>query len=88
MLEQDGPASVSRRNNSILELRVRPGIDHAKRQALLDHRYRARLREQVGEMIAKWEPVLGVNVAAWGMTGIKTRWGTCHIEERRVWLNL
>ncbi len=39
-------------------------------------------------MIPKWEPVIGVSVAAWSIKRMKTRWGTCNIDDRRVWLNL
>lgn len=38
--------------------------------------------------IEKWQPLLGVEVAEWGIKKMKTRWGTCNAEARRVWLNL
>lgn len=31
---------------------------------------------------------LGVDVAAWGVRKMRTRWGTCNIEARRIWVNL
>jgi predicted metal-dependent hydrolase len=39
-------------------------------------------------LIAKWEPVIGVQVAEWGIKRMKTRWGTCNADARRIWLNL
>jgi predicted metal-dependent hydrolase len=75
-------------NNSTLELRVRPGTDQQNREAVLHRWYRRLLREQILELIAKWQPVIGVNVAAWGIKKMKTRWGTCNIAARRIWLNL
>jgi len=50
--------------------------------------YRQRLREQIPPLIAKWEPKIGVQVADWGIKKMKTRWGTCNAEARRIWLNL
>jgi hypothetical protein len=43
---------------------------------------RVLLRPMIGE------PVIGVNVADWGIRRMKTRWGTCNRGARRIWLNL
>jgi predicted metal-dependent hydrolase len=29
-----------------------------------------------------------VQAAAWGIKKMKTKWGACNIEARRIWLNL
>ena len=39
-------------------------------------------------MIENWEPQMGVAVAEFGVKKMKTRWGTCNIRARRIWLNL
>lgn len=88
VIEQGGPSSVKLRNNSTLELRVRTGIGREKREAIIHRWYRRRLRERIPELIAKWEPLIGVRVADWGIKKMKTRWGTCNITARRIWLNL
>ncbi|MNC67108.1 hypothetical protein D3C75_1175760 [compost metagenome] len=31
---------------------------------------------------------MGVEANAWGIKKMKTKWGTCNIAARRVWLNL
>jgi predicted metal-dependent hydrolase len=43
---------------------------------------------KIPALIAKWEPKIGVEVAEWGIRKMKTRWRTCNIKARRVWLNL
>ncbi len=88
VVEHNGPSSVRLRNNNILELRVRPGTNRDKREAILHRWYRTRLKEQIPRLIAKWEPVIGVTVSDWGIKKMKTRWGTCTIEARRIWVNL
>ncbi len=88
VIEQGGPSSVKLRNNSTLELRVRAGIGREKREAIIHRWYRRRLRERIPELIAKWETLIGVRVADWGIKKMKTRWGTCNITARRIWLNL
>lgn len=88
VIEHEGPAQVRLRNNAILELRVRPGTDRAAREAALHRWLRQRLREQLPGLVASWESEIGVEVAEWGIRKMKTRWGTCNREARRIWLNL
>jgi predicted metal-dependent hydrolase len=73
---------------STLELHVQPGTTDARREAILYGWYRAILRELVPPLIARWEPVLGVRAADWGIKRMKTRWGSCNTRDRRVWVNL
>jgi predicted metal-dependent hydrolase len=88
VVEHTGPAAVRFRNNSTLELRVRPGTDRKHREAVLNRWYRQWLREQLPILIAKWEPKIGVSAAEWGIKRMKTRWGTCNPDAGRIWLNL
>ena len=88
VIEHSGPNKVSTPNNDVLELRVRPGTDRRKREAILLAWRRRQLKDLIPDLIAKWEPVIGVNVADWGVKKMKTRWGSCNTIVRRVWLNL
>ena len=88
VIEHNGPPKVSLRNNKKLEMRVRPGTNKDKRDALIQKWYRSRLRELIPELVAKWEPLIGVKVAEWRIKKMKTRWGSCNIDARRIWLNL
>ncbi len=85
---QEGPSSVIIRNNRIMDLFVRPDSSLDVRERILTRWYRRRLKEQIAPLIAKWEPVIGVQVSEWGVKQMKTRWGTCTIEAQRIWLNL
>jgi predicted metal-dependent hydrolase len=88
VVEQDAPAAVTIRGSRTLQLSVRPGMDLEKRYDVMQRWYRQLIREQIPELLAKWEPVIGVEVAACGIKRMKTKWGTCNIAERRIWLNL
>lgn len=88
VVEHDGPSTVRMRDNDTLELRVRPGTDRTKREAVLHGWYRDRLRQQIPALLAKWQPIIGVEVAEWRIKRMKTRWGTCNLAARRIWLNL
>ena len=84
----DGPPRVALRNNTRIDLIVRTGSEAAKREQVLLEWYRKKLKEAIPPLIAKWEPVVGVEVAEWGVRRMKTKWGTCNVEARRIWLNL
>ena len=88
VIEDDGGPSVRLRPNARLELRIRPGNGLKYRENLLNEWYRQLLRAQVAELVAKWEPIVGVKVAEWGIRRMKTRWGSCNARARRLWLNL
>lgn len=83
-----GRPSVSLRDGRTLEMRIRAGTSTADRRQLLQRWYRRLLRGQVADLLAKWQPVVGVEVADWGIKRMKTRWGTCNSEARRIWINL
>jgi predicted metal-dependent hydrolase len=86
--EREGSAGVSVRNRSILDLNVPSGTSRDCREQVLYRWYREQLKAVVPALIEKWHTVLGVQKTEWGVKKMKTKWGTCNIEARRVWLNL
>jgi hypothetical protein len=88
VVERGRMARVRIANNRTLELQVPPGLDRDGRQQVLARWYRRRLKARVPELLARWESVMGVQVADCRIKRMKTRWGSCTIEARRVWLNL
>ena len=86
--EHDGPPTVRLLNNTRIGLRVRPGTQRDKREAILHRWYRSRLCSRFPALLEKWEPKAGARVAEVRIRKMKTRWGTCNREARRVWLNL
>lgn len=57
------------------------------RRGVLDRWYRQQLRNALPDLIAKWEPVLGVAVPRWSIRRMKTKWGSCNRETRHIWFN-
>ncbi len=70
-----------------LVLRVRPGTGEEKRQALVAEWYRQQIKEAAAELVAQWEPVLGVKARRIFVQRMKTRWGGCNTESRSIRLN-
>jgi hypothetical protein len=71
-----------------LELHLPADSTAAQRAQLLTAWYRARLKAQLPDLLIKWEPIVGRQATSWGVKQMKTRWGTCNIRARRIWLNL
>ena len=88
VVERAGRAGVALKNRTTLELRVPGSYPTKRREQVLERWYRQRLRELIPPLAAKWEPALGVRVAAFGIRRMKTKWGACSIDRRHVWLNL
>lgn len=88
VIERDAPPTVKPRNNTTLELGVRPNADRETREAVLHRWYRRHLRSQLPSLIAAWEPKLGVTVNDARIKKMKTLWGSCNVDAKRIWLNL
>src|SRR5690348_7158013 len=83
VIYQKGSSAVILRNNKTMDLFVRPDSNISQRERVL-------IPGIVNDcpLIAKWEPIIGVKVAEWGVKQMKTKWGTCNIQAQRIWLNL
>jgi predicted metal-dependent hydrolase len=88
VVEHNRAGRVTLRNRSTLELHVRPQTGQGERERVLQRWYRRHLRQLVPPLLTKWEGILGVKAAAWGIKKMKTKWGTCNADARRIWLNL
>jgi predicted metal-dependent hydrolase len=88
IIDAPGPGKIVLRNKSIIEMHVRPDTDTAQRELILSRWYRVQLKQMIPPLLEKWQPLLGVQAAAWGIKRMKTKWGSCNIAERRIWLNL
>ena len=86
--EHNGTNRVNVNGTSELKMWLRPGTDIDKREQLLNDWYRRYMKELIPNLISDWQPVVGVQVADWGVKKMKTRWGSCNIQDRRIWLNL
>lgn len=87
VVHYEGPARVEIAHKTI-KLHVRPYADTSKLQAIMEGWYRAELKKVVGPMIAKWQLDIGVTLDEFVIRKMKTKWGTCNREAKRIWLNL
>jgi predicted metal-dependent hydrolase len=76
------------RNSRSLELHVRADSDQAVRERVFLAWYRRELRARAVPIIEKWAVTLEIPMPICGIKRMKTKWGTCSIDARRIWLNL
>lgn len=88
IIEEEKPPKVEIRNKKYLDLYVRAGSDKSKREDVVKEWYRELLKNQIPSLIEKWEEELEVEIADWGVRQMKTKWGSCNVDDQRIWLNL
>jgi hypothetical protein len=69
-------------------LSSRTSLKKEKREKAVQEFYRAYLKEEIPKLIEKWEPIMRVSVHEFGVKRMRTRWGTCNIRAKRIWLSL
>lgn len=84
--ESDQPPAIELEHSRML-LRVRPGTNERRREALVEEWYRERLKEAVPPLLEKWQPRLGVETKQFFVQRMKTKWGSCNREARTIRLN-
>jgi predicted metal-dependent hydrolase len=88
IIEDDKPPKVVLKNKTYIDLFVRPKTPADKRHEIMNEWYRVQLKKQIPELIEKWEKKLKVKVGEWQVKLMKTKWGSCNIEKKRIWINL
>ena len=75
-------------NHSTIVLNVRTNSSSEQRQIILQEWYRNQLKEVSSKMIKKWEKKINVEVAELAIRRMKTRWGSCNQQSKKINLNL
>jgi len=88
IIENDKPPKVILRSRTYIELYVRPNTSFKKRQEVIIEWYRVELKKIIPDIIKKWEESLNVNLNEWQVKQMKTNWGTCNINKKRILINL
>jgi len=65
-----------------------PGVNVTVKQRLLQAWLRQQLSACIPDLITYWQSSMGVQVQAFGIKRMKTRWGSCNPRAGRIWLNL
>lgn len=88
VVEGTGPGVAVALRGRTLELQGPRHLKAEERERVLHRWYRARLREMIPPLLAKWEMAIGVRAAGWGIRRMKTKWGSYSPKTGRIWINL
>jgi len=81
------------RNNVEIEgnkliLTVRKSSTIQQREKVMTEWYRKQLKDKLPELVKKWEEIIGVQAESIRVKNMLTRWGTCNVKDKRIWINL
>lgn len=86
--ETDKKQQVIIKNKTYLQLEVKPNSTAEQKSRVMNDWYRTELKKTAQPLIEKWVNQIGVQLNEWQIKSMKTKWGTCNIEAKRIWLNL
>jgi len=88
VIEHSRPCRVAVGDNGAIDLLVRDGSDQAQREKVFLAWYGNELKALSRPLVEKWAHTMELTVPEYRIKRMKTRWGTCNIRARRIWLNL
>ncbi|GAA4356551.1 SprT family zinc-dependent metalloprotease [Kangiella marina] len=88
LIERYGKHEIKRLKSGKLKMLVNPGCSIHNKEKLLSAWYRAELNQKIIELLDKWQPIVDRSVSGWGIRKMRTKWGSCNIEQRRILMNL
>lgn len=88
IIYQDLTPKVEIRNKTYIDLYVKESCSLDQRRKAMAEWYRSELKKHIPDLISKWQKILKVHVDEWGIKQMRTKWGTCNIPAKRIWLNL
>lgn len=88
VIEHSGKHQVRFGKGNFLQLRVRANTTVPNKAKVVQAFYRQQLAEEVPKLLEKWLPRMDVELQDWRIKQMKTKWGSCNIEAKRLWLNL
>ena len=79
---------VTELRGSRIYMRVTAHSTVEERRKQLDQWYQEQLRQVLPELVEKYESIVGKKVSEWRFRRMKTRWGSCQIQKKRICLNI
>lgn len=75
-------------NNVNMNMVIRPGSDKTKKRELLRKFYKAELQTQINTFVNKWLIILEEETVDCSIRTMKTKWGSCKPDDRKIFFNL
>jgi predicted metal-dependent hydrolase len=78
---------IEKIDNGLAVIVIGKGNSNADLVRVYEQLAREILEQLIPSFVAKWQQVLGVQVREVRIRKMKTRWGSCNPQARRIWLN-
>jgi predicted metal-dependent hydrolase len=88
VVERAGKHKIELAGGNKIRLTVTENTSTESRLKLMNEWYREQLKLVIPKLLDKWQAKIGVATNDWGVKKMKTKWGSCNIEAKRIWLNL
>lgn len=88
VLYTKGRQTVEIAGKKEMNLFIRKNSTIEQRERVMNEWYREQLKSIIPNYISKWEKKMDVQVKDWGVRRMRTKWGSCNIQDKRIWLNL
>ena len=85
--ECGGRISQRKINSELTEITVAKGSSPTALARFLEQVAIETLKGKIPPLIERWQKVIGVRVKEWRLRKMKTRWGSCNPQAKRIWLN-
>lgn len=82
-----GKGSVRIQGSNVI-LSVRDGASLEYRSKVITEWHREMLKNEAARLLPKVEQYTGIKCSEWCIKDMRTKWGTCSVNARRIWLNL
>ena len=87
VVERQGKHELALDGDKII-IYVRPNTSKEKRALVFDRYYRQQLATEISCLLKIWQPIIKKPVNFCGIKKMKTKWGSCNITDKRIWLSL
>lgn len=88
VIKTDSRSRIEIKRKSHIDLYIKPDTSIREKEEIFDKFYRTNLKSLVPILLEKWQKKVGVKVKEVRIKKMKTKWGTCNPNEKRIWLNL
>ena len=85
---REGKPEVRLVDDTFMQMFIQSDAGRDKRLQVLREWYRRQLKDRLEPLVCQWQQRMGVEVTSWNVKRMKTRWGSCNIRAKRIWLNL
>lgn len=86
--EENAPEDENSAIFGILHMRAPKNSTIEQRGHLMTEFYRKKLKLVVPDLLEHYARIVGKAPAEWHIRDMKTKWGTCNVQDKRIWLSL